>query len=415
MLLWILFALPGASDARAAVAYRSTGTATAAATSASDDSLDLEITKPSGLAVNDVMIAAAQWVLNDANSTTVTASTPSGWTEINNNNAKSWAVELWWKRATAADVSASSFTFTASWTNKKARAAGAIAAYSGVTPTGSPLNWTGDMRPSSAYSSTTIGNGNYGIQRPGDSTPTYTSTAGSLGVAAVMALVYGNGDGTVSFSITDGAAGMLNANVNTTGSGFGGINTAMAYAAPSSSGVYPSTYIGLTSNLGIQWTAFSIVLAPAPACGVSADLTLTSSPSSVSFSTTLDGTNQTLSTSAAFTVDDETTTDGSTNAGWKLTLNASQFTDGTKTLPTTALSVNSASNSDAGSRCVAPTTTVSFPLTLTAGTTTKVYNAAANTGRGPSTITLAMRLAVPANTLSGSYSSTWTYTLASGP
>ena len=54
-------------------------------------------------------------------------------------------------------------------------------------------------------------------------------------------------------------------------------------------------------------------------------------------------------------------------------------------------------------------------LTIPAGTTTKIYNAAANSGRGPSTITMNLRLAVPARTKIGSYASTWTYTLSSGP
>jgi hypothetical protein len=48
-------------------------------------------------------------------------------------------------------------------------------------------------------------------------------------------------------------------------------------------------------------------------------------------------------------------------------------------------------------------------------TAAKLYNAALNTGGGPATVTLTFQLTVPANAYSGSYSSTWTFTIASGP
>ena len=51
----------------------------------------------------------------------------------------------------------------------------------------------------------------------------------------------------------------------------------------------------------------------------------------------------------------------------------------------------------------------------TAPTAVKIYNAAAATGRGPADVTLGVQLAVPGNAYSGSYSSTWTFTIASGP
>ena len=66
-----------------------------------------------------------------------------------------------------------------------------------------------------------------------------------------------------------------------------------------------------------------------------------------------------------------------------------------------------------------PTNGVSYPYTLpaaaTAPTATKIFSAAANTGLGNQTLTLALRLSIPANAFAGSYSSTWTYTLVSGP
>jgi hypothetical protein len=74
---------------------------------------------------------------------------------------------------------------------------------------------------------------------------------------------------------------------------------------------------------------------------------------------------------------------------------------------------------DSGASCTAATNGVSYPYTLPAGATaptaTKIFSAAANTGLGNQTATLVFQLAIPANAFAGNYSSTWTYTLGSGP
>jgi hypothetical protein len=68
---------------------------------------------------------------------------------------------------------------------------------------------------------------------------------------------------------------------------------------------------------------------------------------------------------------------------------------------------------------VLPTNSVSYPVTMPSGsgppTAIEVYNAAANTGIGSSTLTLTFGLTVPANAYAGTYSSTWTFTMSSGP
>jgi hypothetical protein len=56
-----------------------------------------------------------------------------------------------------------------------------------------------------------------------------------------------------------------------------------------------------------------------------------------------------------------------------------------------------------------------MPAAGTAPTAQKIYNAAANTGMGNQTVTASFRLSIPANTYAGSYSSTWTYSMASAP
>jgi len=45
----------------------------------------------------------------------------------------------------------------------------------------------------------------------------------------------------------------------------------------------------------------------------------------------------------------------------------------------------------------------------------KIYDANASTGEGLSDVSLGFSLAVPSSTYSGSYTSTWTITIASGP
>jgi hypothetical protein len=55
------------------------------------------------------------------------------------------------------------------------------------------------------------------------------------------------------------------------------------------------------------------------------------------------------------------------------------------------------------------------PAGSTAPTATKLLNAATASGVGNQTVTPTFKLAVPANTYAGTYTSTWTLTLASGP
>ena len=74
---------------------------------------------------------------------------------------------------------------------------------------------------------------------------------------------------------------------------------------------------------------------------------------------------------------------------------------------------------DSGVACTTATNSVTYPYTLPAAgsapTATKLFNAGINTGLGNQTVTVTWRLAVPASTVAGTYSSTWTLTLASAP
>ena len=140
-------------------------------------------------------------------------------------------------------------------------------------------------------------------------------------------------------------------------------------------------------------------------------------PSSLAFSAlTLNGTDRTTTKTLALTPDDET----GTSSGWNITGTSTTLTNASsQTLPTTATQVTAASKATLGSTCSIPTSSITYPLTLPAGssppTAVKLYNAAASTGTGPSTVTLTFQLAVLANSYKGTYASTWTFAIVSGP
>jgi photosystem II stability/assembly factor-like uncharacterized protein len=139
-------------------------------------------------------------------------------------------------------------------------------------------------------------------------------------------------------------------------------------------------------------------------------------PASIAFpSTTLDGLNQTIDANFPVTVDDET----GSGAGWNLTATSTTFTAGAKTLPTSAAEIEAVGQNASTTDCSPASDAIGYPVTVPAATTApagvKIFNAAASSGAGPASLTVYASLAIPARAASGSYSSTWTLTLASGP
>jgi hypothetical protein len=171
--------------------------------------------------------------------------------------------------------------------------------------------------------------------------------------------------------------------------------------------------------------AAALVLAcSSPAHATTATATLTagslgfvSASPAVSFSATLNGQNQEPTSAQALDVADAT----GSGAGWNITATSTTFTTGTHTLSTSATTVGSAPTvaCDSGVTCTTATNSISYPYTppaaATAPTATKLFNAAANTGMGDQTVTPTWKLAVPASTFAGTYTSTWTESLVSGP
>jgi hypothetical protein len=136
----------------------------------------------------------------------------------------------------------------------------------------------------------------------------------------------------------------------------------------------------------------------------------TASPITVA-TVTLSGVDQTKSFTIANTV---AYTGGNNSAGWNVQASATAPTSGTNTLP--ALKVTAGSAVCQGTCATAPTSSVTYPPTITLSTTAvRVFNAAAATGQGTFTVSNTFLVTYPANIYPGTYASTVTLTGSTGP
>jgi hypothetical protein len=144
-----------------------------------------------------------------------------------------------------------------------------------------------------------------------------------------------------------------------------------------------------------------------------------SAPGSISFpARTLSAGDQTYTTTAVITPDDET----GSGDGWSLTAYATSFSDGSgHSLP--APSVSAASPGSTGTTCAMPTNGVAYPagpLGTSGAGATQIFNAAPGSGSGAVDISFTFRQSLPANQLIGqsspaTFTSTATFTVSSGP
>jgi len=181
------------------------------------------------------------------------------------------------------------------------------------------------------------------------------------------------------------------------------------------------------TRTAILATAAAIALAAATsaaAANVTATATVTagtlslSTSATPSVSVTLDGTDKTPTYTLPMTVNDAT----GSGTGWNVTVTSTTFTSGAPvhTLSTSASSVTGVTSTCAGgTTCTNPTNSIGYPLTVpaagTAPTAVKLFNAAANSGMGRFTVTPSISVSVPGNSFAGTYSSTVTVAVASGP
>ena len=137
-----------------------------------------------------------------------------------------------------------------------------------------------------------------------------------------------------------------------------------------------------------------------------------------SLAVTLTGADLTPTYTVGLTV---TNTGGTNGNGWNLTITSTTFkTAGGKTLATNASTITGvAVGTCSGFGCNQPTNSISYPLGVPAGASApaavKFFNAAAGTGKGTVVVTPTVQVAVPGNSFAGTYTSTLTVSVVSGP
>jgi putative surface cell wall-binding protein len=152
-------------------------------------------------------------------------------------------------------------------------------------------------------------------------------------------------------------------------------------------------------------------------------LSFTTAPTAANFpATTLTGATQTIATD----FDDWRVNDArGTGAGWNVSFQATQFSDGgSNTLPAGSLKVKvpAVTAVDPLNLAAPPVAQGLPPWTIDNGAAVKVFSALAGTGAGEWNFDQAnilaakdLQLTVPASAAAGTYTSTLTFTLASGP
>lgn len=136
---------------------------------------------------------------------------------------------------------------------------------------------------------------------------------------------------------------------------------------------------------------------------------------SPSFAATLDGSDRV----AAYTTSLDIADTRETASGWHLTAAATQFATAgptPQTLPADASSISGVTATCAIEPCIAPVNAIAYPVAVAAGgPPVKFFSAGSGSGSGRFTIEPTTSVTIPANADAGAYSSTVTYTLASGP
>jgi hypothetical protein len=169
-------------------------------------------------------------------------------------------------------------------------------------------------------------------------------------------------------------------------------------------------------------------LAAMPASALAANVTATgtvsgstlslTSVATPSFSANLNAGDSTPTYTVPLTIQD---TRGS-GAGWNATITSTTFSTGGATpslLATNSSSLTGVTSACAGGTCVNPTNAITYPVAVpaasTAPTAVKFFNAAASSGMGKFTVTPTVGVFVPQSSVAGTYSSTLTISIVSGP
>lgn len=333
-------------------------------------------TLPSASTAGTLLVAV---LTNTKRNTAWTA--PAGWTQaITGNDNCCGRVDIWYYANNPGGISSATFTAANGTTS------GQLSEWDGVA-TSAPVDQTGQQNNNSSSSFTVQSAGTVG-------------QAGELGIAGWQ----NSGTNATGQTASSPWAHLFNDLTQ---------DRTADYTVGLTAGVQASDTESFTPNLS---SVAAIATFKPSACTTGDSLSLTV-PSAASFpSLALDGTDQNATTTVTLKPDDETTA----HSGWNITETSTAFSDGSgHTLSTTATVTTAASASATTGNCVLPTNSIGYPVTLPAGSTpptaVKVYNAASGTGQGSTNVALSYRLAVPANTFRGTYTSTWTFAIVSGP
>jgi hypothetical protein len=170
------------------------------------------------------------------------------------------------------------------------------------------------------------------------------------------------------------------------------------------------TIVGAVVALVLVGGALGAGIAPVATVSGTAGIGL-NFPANPTITDTLDGTDQTVNYSALLGVVDAR----GTGAGWNLQISATTFGDGAGHTLAPGTITSAAQACKAGSTCTAAVNSgITLPLGITA-IAAKFFNAALLSGLGKIDVTPTIAVAIPGNAYAGTYTSTVTLAVTTGP
>jgi len=332
----------------------------------------LVINKPAGVVQGHLMLATTTATGSGA----ITA--PSGWTVVQDTTQGTAIRQISYYKVASASESASY-----SWSLGTSRAAsGGIVDYSGANQT-VPID----------SSAGAAGTGSATI-------PSVTTSA--AGDKVVVAVSFGT-----STTVTSDASTTERYDINSTAT----TNEAADFTQVTAGATGAKT---ATPAKSAAWVAQTVALRDASTAALS--VSTTAAPS---FSANLNSGDQSNTYTVPLNLND-TRTGASAGLGWNTTVTSTQFLSGSRTLATNASTITAVTSACSnGGVCTTPTNAITYPLAVPAGSTpptaVKFYNAGATTGTGTFTLTPTVSVTVPQNSYAGTYTSTLTISVVSGP
>ena len=315
---------------------------------------------------------------------------PAGWTSgVQTSGGLSRRTAILYYASNSGGITSAAFTFGSGTTF----IAGQISEWSGMG-TSTPIDVTNRANNGSGTSLNVSSGGNTTIE------------ANEIAVSAFQE----DFSSATTATFTPGAS---YTNFGNTGATSGTTLYTAEYETGLASGASPSETETSTVSATVGWLGAIATFAP-PATCTGGSLTIGQPNGGVQFNgLNLNGKDRIDNAQPSWTPSDLT----GSNAGWNIQLTSTLFTTGSHTLGANVTTVTSASRSTTAGTCTLPTNSVGYPITVPAGagppTAVKIYNAAANTGEGVSPINF--NISLLADDYSGTYNSTWTVTIASGP